>query len=206
MSTAPEYRPSVADRIGIWTFMVVGIAIVAWSAFAALSRVMQVLLGEDVPVLASFIDTRAEAPIGPDGALVPVTLDTAYVVAEQLPAASVVAALIEPAIAFLTVAIVVVCLILLARNILRGRIFSKGNTALVATAGFTGFIGSALAPFFGNMVANGAIARISNRTFERTAVLSIEPFPYIILAFALGIAVTAFGVGDRLRRETEGLV
>lgn len=206
MITTSEYRPSRSDRIGIWIFIVAGVAIVAWSAYAALMRVLQVLLGEDVPVLASFIETRAEAPIGPDGALVPVTLDTAYVTAEQLPAASVVAAIIEPLVAFLAVAVVVVCLILLARNTLRGRIFSRRNTALASTAGFTGLVGSALAPFFGNMVANGAVADISDRTFDRTTVLSIEPFPYILAAFAIAIVVTAFGIGDRLQRDAEGLV
>ncbi len=206
MTTATEYRPSFGDRIGIAIFMVAGLAIVAWSAIAAIARIMEVLLGENVPVLAEFVDTRADAPIGPGGAPVPVTLDTAYVVAEQLPAPSVVAALIEPAIAFLTVATVVICLILLARNILRGRIFGRGNTALVSTAGFTGLIGSALPPFFGNMVANGAIADISDRSFDNTVVLSVDLFPYVIGAFIVAIVVTAFGVGDRLQRETEGLV
>lgn len=206
MTTASEYRPSKGDKIGILIFIFAGIAIVAWSAFASLSRVMQVLLGEDVPVLAEFANTLADAPIGPGGASVPVTLDRAYVVADQLPGPSVVAALIEPVAAFLAVATVVACLILLSRNILRGRIFSRGNTALVSTAGFTGLIGSALPPFFGNMVANGAVADISDRTFENTVMLSVDLFPYIIGAFIVAIVVTAFGVGARLQRETEGLV
>lgn len=206
MTAAVEYRPSKGDRIGILVFTALGIAIVAWSAYAAFWRIMQVLLGEDVPVLASFIETRVDAPIGPGGALVPVALDTARVTAEQLPASAVIAALSEPVVAFLTIAAVVACLILLSRSIRRGRIFGRRNTALAATAGITGLVGSALASLLGSVAAAEAVAEISGGSFDGAAVLPIDPLPYAVAAFAIAIVVTSFSVGDRLQREAEGLV
>ena len=55
------------------------------------------------------------------------------------------------------------------------------------------------------MVANGAFARISGREFDNP-VMSIPLMPLLLLAFAASIVVTAFTVGDRMRRDTEGLV
>lgn len=206
MSAATPYRPSRTDALGILVFMVVGAGILIWTAIGSAARIMQVLLGEDVPVTARFIDTRVEAPIGPGGSPVPVELDTAILTPEELPGASVVAALLEPAVLLATVATVIVCLLILARNILRGRVFSRGNTVLVSVAGITGLVGFALVPMLGNMVANGAVARMSDYGFENTAVLAVEPFPFIIAAFVFAIVATAFTVGHRLQRDTEGLV
>ena len=50
-----------------------------------------------------------------------------------------------------------------------------------------------------------AFARISGREFDNP-VMSIPLMPLLLLAFAASIVVTAFTVGDRMRRDTEGLV
>lgn len=206
MSTATPYRPSRADAVGIVIFMVVGAGILLWTAIGSVGRIMRVLLGEDLPVTARFVDTRVNAPVGPGGAPVPVELDTATLTAGELPGASVVAAILEPSVMLVTVATAIVCLLLLARNILRGRVFSQGNTVLVSVAGITGIVGFSLVPMLSNMVANGAVARMSDSGFENTAVLAVEPFPVVIAAFVFAIVATAFTVGNRLQHETEGLV
>jgi len=200
------YRPSLGDRIGIIVFIVAGVAIVAWSAVAAASRIVHVLLGEDIPATARFIGVEAEAPIGPGGAMLPVQVQTATVTATHLSSAGVGGAILGQVILFGTIATVVVCLILLARNSLRGRIFSRGNTRLVTATGMTALAGFGLAPVFEGMVANDTIARLSERSFHDYAIVTVEPLPFVLLAFAFGIVSTAYTIGARIQRETEGLV
>jgi hypothetical protein len=202
--TAPRI-PSRADSIGIWAFMVAGIAIVAWAAVSAAMRIAQALTADEVRVLGEFAGTPAEAPIGPEGAPVAVELDRAFLFTDELPVASLVSLVLAEVVFAATVAVVVTCLVLLSASTLRGRVFSRRNTRLVATAGGTGLIGAAAVPFFGNMAANGAFARISDGTFDNV-IMAVDLMPFVLGAFIVAIIGTAFSIGERLQRDTEGLV
>ncbi|MCS0498498.1 hypothetical protein [Protaetiibacter mangrovi] len=105
----------------------------------------------------------------------------------------------------LTVVTVVTCLAYLARSVFAGRVFGPGNSRLVGTAGIVGLVGFAVVPFFGNMGANAAFAQISDGTFDNV-VMAIQPFPFILAAFAVALITTVFVVGERLQRDAEGLV
>jgi len=195
-------RPDAAALIG---FMVSGAVIAVWVVVNAVRRVLEVVPNRDVPVTAVFDGTPAQAPLGPDGAAVTVELATARLIAPELPVASVIALVIEQVALVATVLVVVGALLWLTKNIVRGTIFSRTNTALVSTAGIVGLLGFCAVPFFANMGANGAFAWISDRTFDN-AVMSVDLFPLLLLAFIAALASTVFTVGDRLQRETEGLV
>lgn len=205
MDTTEDRVLSKPDAVGLAIFMIVGAGIAIWSVVAAALRIIEVLPGHDVPVLAVFHDTPAQAPIGPDGASAAVTLEQAWITAAQLPAPSVWALVIQQILQAGTIVTVVACVTLLLRSILRGTVFSRRNTALVATAGLTAVIGYALVPYFGNMGANGAFARISERTFDNV-IMSVDLMPLFVLAFVAALGSTVFTVGHRLQRETEGLV
>ncbi|SFR84406.1 hypothetical protein SAMN05428970_2988 [Agromyces sp. CF514] len=204
-STTQQYRPSRADLVGMGAFLVAGTVIAVWAVVAAVLRIIEVLPNRDVQVPAEFVGTVAEAPIGPDGASLPVVLDRAAVTADSLPALSLASLVIEQAIAATTVVVVVACLVALSWSVMRGRVFSRRNTRLVTIAGFTGLLGYAAVPFFGNMAANGAFAVVSERTFDNV-VMSVDLAPYLLLAFVAALATVVFSIGDRLRRDTEGLV
>ncbi len=195
-------RPDAAALIG---FMVSGAVIAVWVVVNAVRRVLEVIPNRDVPVTAVFDGTPAQAPLGPDGAAVTVELATARLIAPELPVASVIALVIEQIALVATVLVVVGALLWLTKNIVRGTIFSRTNTALVSTAGIVGLLGFCAVPFFANMGANGAFAWISDRTFDN-AVMSVDLFPLLLLAFIAALASTGFTVGDRLQRETAGLV
>jgi hypothetical protein len=197
--------PSRADTVGIWAFMVVGIGIVAWAVIGATMRIAEALTSRDVRVLAEFSGTPAEAPIGPGGAPVTVELDRAFLFTDELPGASLVALVLAEIVFALTVAGVVACLVLLSASTLRGQVFSRRNTRLVGTAGTIGLLGAAAVPFLGNMAANGAFARISEREFDNV-IMAVDLMPFVLGAFVVAIISTAFAVGERLQRDTEGLV
>ncbi|WP_403022667.1 hypothetical protein [Salinibacterium sp. GXW1014] len=196
---------SRADVVAMAFFMLMGGVFAIMTLVQCVQRTIEVLAGDGVRVFAEFIGTPADAPIGPGGAARVVELDSAWILPDALPAASVWALVIEQVLIAASVVTVIASLLALLWNVLRGRVFSRANTRLILTAGFAGFLGSALAPFFANMGANGAFAQISDGTFNNV-VQSVEVMPLFAVAFLAALGGTVFGVGERLQRETEGLV
>jgi hypothetical protein len=204
-TTTPLYRPSKGDVVSMWAFLAAGAAIAVWAVVSAVLRIIEVLPNRDVQLAADFAGTVAQAPIGPDGAPLPVVLDRAIITAETLPTLSLVALVAEPVAAATTVVVVITCLVLLGWSVTRGVVFSRRNTRLVTTAGFTGLVGYAVVPFFANMAANGAFAEVSDQTFDNV-VIAVDLAPFLLLAFIAALAGVVFSIGERMRRDTEGLV
>ena len=208
MTTAQATEPQVWSRwdaAAMWFYGLLGVAFVVWTLVGATRRIIEVVGGGTIPVVGEFAGTPADAPIGPDGAAVTVELDRAVLLPTELPFTSVVALVIEQVLIVGAVAVTVGCLFALIWSILHGRLFSRRNTTLVATATGAALVGFAAAPFFANMGANGAFAWISDRTFDNV-ILSVDPVLLFGAAFVGSIATTAFSVGARLQRDTEGLV
>lgn len=197
---------SRGDAASFWFFVVAGVAIAIWAVVRSVANIAAAAPNQNVRVVTPFVDTVAQAPLGPGGSAVAVELTGGVVTAPSLPAASLWALFIAEGLFAVVVVTVVTLLLLLTSSILRGRIFSRRNTALVSTAGVVTLVGAAGVPFFQNMVANGAIAWISERTVDRGTVQLIDLPSLIGIAFVAGLAGTAFAVGDRLQRDTEGLV
>lgn len=196
---------SRADAASMWLFIVAAIAFAVFTLVRGILRVIELVHNSSVTVPATFADTTAGAPIGVDGTTVEVTLEEAMLTVEALPTASVWAGILEVVTILLATTIVVICLVLLCRELLAGRIFSRRNTRIALTAGITWLVGLALAPFFGNMVANGAFAVISERTFNNV-VMTVDVQTLFTAAFVAALVASIFAVGDRLQRDQEGLV
>lgn len=191
--------------MSLWAFVVVGVLIAAATLWASIARIAEVLPNRDVEVLGVFADTTAQAPIGPDGAAVDVGLDQAILTVPSLPAASLWALVAAQVVLAAAVIAVVICLVWLIRNVAAGQLFSARNTRLVSWAGVAGFVAYAAVPFLENMAANGGFARLSEGSFDNV-VLTARPLGLVMLAFVVAMAGTVFAVGDRMRRDTEGLV
>lgn len=205
MATVETYRPSKGDRVSLGLFAVFGVAIAAASLWSAVARILEVLPNTDVEVRGEFAGTTGQAPIGPGGAPVDVALDRATLTVPSLPDASLWALVAAQVVLATTVVVVVGCLVRLIRDVAAGEIFSPRNTRLVGWAGGVGFLGYAAVPFLENMAANGAFARLSDRTFDNV-ILTAEPLDLVMVGFVVAMAGTVFAVGDRLRRDTEGLI
>lgn len=205
MAELETHRVSRKDRFGLWCFVAFGVVMAAVSVIGAIARIVEVLPNEDVTVTADFAGTAAQAPIGPDGSEVAVELDRAVLTVPSLPGASVGAIVIQQVVLAVGVIVVVWCLTLLVRNMAAGRIFSARSTRYATGASVAGFVTYASVPFFGNMAANGAFARLSDRTFENV-VMSANIGGLVLAGFLAALASTVFAVGDRVRRDTEGLI
>ncbi|NLP85125.1 hypothetical protein HF576_14850 [Microbacterium sp. CFH 90308] len=202
--TARERTLSRSDVSAMWFFIVAGVALVGVSAYFGIARIVEAAGGR-VQVPAVFEGTTGQAPIGPDGAMRDVELQTALLSPDSLSVAGMGALVLEQALAVVSIATVVGCLIAVTASVLRGRVFSRRNTALVSTAGIAGLAGLAGVPFFGNMVANDAFRSISQRTFDNV-IMSVNLSHLLLAAFVVAIVTTVFTVGDRLQRETDLLV
>ncbi|MFJ4037254.1 hypothetical protein ACIPVB_04160 [Microbacterium sp. NPDC090007] len=206
-SPAPASRLlSRGDTVGMFFFLVLGVGLAVWAVVQSVLTIVAALPNRDVRVAAPFLDTVAQAPIGPDGAPVDVELGSGVVIAPELPIASLWALVIAQVLFAAVVVTVVALLLVLVVGILRGRIFSRRNTGLVSAAGGVTLVGVAGVPFFQNMVANGALAWISERSYERGLVQTVDLPVLFGVAFLAALAGTVFSVGDRLQRDTEGLV
>jgi hypothetical protein len=198
-----ERTISKGDTAAMALFVVAGIAIAGWTVWHTVARIIELTDGRHVRVAVEFLDAPARAQL-PSGTLA-VHLDTASVTVDSLGLMGVIPGILGQVAFAVTITGVVACLILLSRNILRGRVFGATNTRIVMIGGMVGLIGAAASRFFDNMLANAAMAQLTDGPTD-TAVMSIEPFAFILAAFALSVIGTVFVVGARLQRETEGLV
>lgn len=197
---------SRGDTVSLLLFLAAGVGLAVWAVVHSIVTIVDALPNRDVRVAMPFLHTAAQAPLGPDGAPVSVELGSGVVVAPELPLASLWALVIAEVLFAVVVATVVALLLVLTIGILRGQIFSRRNTAIVTTVGAVTLVGLAGVPFFQNMVANGALARISEYGYDRGLVQTIDLPVLLSAAFVAAVAGTVFSVGDRLQRDTEGLV
>lgn len=205
MTSTKQGTLSRGDAGALIGFCIAGVAIAAYITVFSIIRILELVSGERVPVMVEFVDQPIEAPLGPDGATIALELDRAIMTADRLPPIATVPGIVGQVIQILTIIVVIGCLMLLARGILAGTVFSRRNTGLVATAGITGLVGFAAVQFFDTMLSNAAVAVVTDNSVDN-AVISIEPFTFVLAAFIIALISTAFAIGDRLQRETEGLI
>lgn len=205
MTSTKQGTLSRGDAGALIGFCIAGVAIAAYITVFSIIRILELVSGERVPVMVEFVDQPIEAPLGADGATIALELDRAIMTADRLPPIATVPGIVGQVVQILTIVVVIGCLLLLARGILGGTVFSRRNTGLVATAGITGLVGFAAVHFFDTMLANAAVAVVTDNSVDN-AVISIEPFTFVLAAFIIALISTAFAIGDRLQRETEGLI
>ncbi|KNY05904.1 hypothetical protein [Microbacterium sp. GCS4] len=194
-------RGDVGALVG---FCIAGVVIAVYFTVYSIVRIIELAGGRQVPVRVEFRGDSVDLPLSTGGSI-PVGLESGTIVAPQLPLVAVVPGIIAQVLQIITVVVVIACLILLARLTIGGRIFGRGRTAVVATAGITGLLGFSGVRFFDNMLANATVSRIADNGIDN-AVLTVEPFTFILAAFVVALITTVFSIGDRLQRETDGLV
>ena len=204
MNAEPSTRPTRSDRADLWTVIIVGIMIAVFALGNAVVRIASIVPNTNVDVLAPFFDTVTALPLGPDGAMVDVRVDSAWLTVSDLPVI-VVASLVGAVLVELAMTLIIVAsAMLLCRNLMTGNAFSRTNTRLVFTVSATLIVGTTLSSLFTTMGVNGAFATLSDGSYDG-AVATGDIVPYFA-AIALAAVALAFKTGERLQRETEGLV
>jgi len=170
----------------------------------AVGRVAEVLPNRDVPVLAPFAGEHTQLPIGPGGAPVTVAVDQAVITASDLAPVTVTSLVLEAVVVAIGLLGALACLALLCVNLARGTAFSRTNSRLVVLGTFSLLIAWALGGLFRTMGMNGTFAAVSEHTYDN--VIFATDLAPVAAILALGAVATAFAVGERLQRDTEGLV
>ena len=89
-------------------------------------------------------------------------------------------------------------------NLARGRAFSRANVRIVLGGVGVLAVGWLVGTILTTMTVNGALAAVSDHTYEGITFSTDWAIPFAILA--VGAVGAAFQVGARLQRDTEGLV
>ncbi|MET4637731.1 hypothetical protein [Mycetocola sp. 2940] len=204
MQVESSVRPTRSERIDLWTVIVVGaVAALITIGFAAV-RLAGILPNSGVEVLVPFVNTPASLPIGPGGAAVDVEVDQGVLTVSGLPGSVVTflaLAVLVDAVMTLTI---IGCLGIVCVNLMKGHAFSRTNPRLIIVSAVVLIAGTAFGSILQTMGANGALAAVSGGSFDGV-VASGSIAPYFVAAGLAAVSV-AFTAGERMQRDTAGLV
>ncbi|WP_313403924.1 DUF2975 domain-containing protein [Aeromicrobium sp.] len=195
-----------ATRADVWFTVALAVVAIVATVVDAVTRLVDVVPNRDVPVEVQLSTSQQSIAIDGVGEAVPAELDRFTVHVSDLPFASYVSVIATVVVPALTVVAVLVCLTWLLRNIGAGQFFSRTNTRLVTTAALVGVLGWVLTVAFSTAAANGALAQLTTDPeagFEITMNIS---FLYLFAAMVTGCVAAAFHTGERMQRDSEGLV
>jgi hypothetical protein len=149
--------------------------------------------------------------VGPAGADEAIIASQAYLRVSDLPAAASAAVLAQIILGALTGIVLLILLFLLCRNLIRGIAFDRANTRILSWASAALFVGYLLSTQAGGAASRMALSTIGAEAWTCLigcpggAAPAVDYSPYV-LALALGVLAGAFRVGERLQKDTEGLV
>jgi hypothetical protein len=193
------------DRADLVAVLVVGAIAAVVVVIVTIMRLTSVFVPGGISVRIPLRDVTAKLPIGADGGPIEASVDSATVVVDgvnSVSAASFVLAILATALGYL---VAIACFMALTDHLLRGEAFSRRNTRLL-TASSIAVIGGAIATLcFETMGLNGVGAVLGSDATDRDHLLW-SFWPAYLVAMALGGLAVAFRAGERLQRETEGLV
>lgn len=196
-------RVSRADRSALYVTVAIGAAAAGGALWATVSRLMEVLPGRDIPVVVP-LDERASLPLGPDGAEVEAAVEHATVIVPTVAPATHFALVAHPLVTGLALVAGIVLFSLFCLNLARGKGFARSNVRIVVAAMLVLTVGWALATLFQTMSVNGALASLSDGTYD-TLTAEVD-LTWVFALLALGAVAGAFQIGERLQRDTRGLV
>lgn len=202
-SAPPAHRLSRGDRGALWAFIIAGIALATTTAVIAAIRISSLLGPGPTPIEIEFAGLPAKAAAGTSTLSFEVT--SATLLASELSPVALVTGISAPVLLTLVTATIAVCLIALAASLIRGQIFSKRNSRLVVTAGLTGLIGFVAVNLLNTVLANDVLFGATGGQ-SSYMVLSFEPGTYLLSAFVIALVSSVFVIGERMQRDTEGLV
>jgi hypothetical protein len=197
-------RVEKSDRVGLYlsvAFAAIGICIaLTGTAF----RLIEVAPGHDIPVLVPLAGEPAALPLGPNGAAVTAQVRTATVIVADPAPATLFALWAQPIVSGLGWSVGLVLAAKFCLRLARAQVFTRGTVRLTFAATVVlisaWFAGSILT----HMTTNGALAAVSDYTYDSVNFKGDDaPLVGVLLLASVGVALR---VGERLQRETEGLV
>jgi hypothetical protein len=194
------------DRSDLWATMVTAAAAAVATVTITVIRLLDLFAVDGITATARVDGVPADLPIGPGGSPVAGTLHQISFTAadiDPISAGSYAAAIIVTGLAYL---VVIACILRFCLNLARGQAFIRENTKLITITASTILVGTALAAFCNTMGANGAFAALGDGALEPNNAVTAEYWVAMFACVTLGAVAVAFRAGERLQRDTEGLV
>ncbi|GIG34861.1 hypothetical protein [Cellulomonas pakistanensis] len=202
MTTRTPWFTSRADLLSV---QVVGAAVILWQAIGLVASVARIAPNRDAPVDVMVAGAPVDLPLGPDGAPLAATVDTATLTVSDMPVATHVAALGAAVVPPLATIAVTICVLMLCRRMLAGQFFSGTITRLITAVSL--LVAGGWVAWFGCSVlaSNGVLALVADRSILEEITFQVSWTP-VLTSMAIGALAAAFHAGERLQRDAEGLV
>lgn len=202
MTDAPVLSKS--DRAGMYLYVGIGAVAVVAVIWQVIARLIEVAPGRGIPVLVPFDGESAPLPIGPGGSAIDVAVDQATVTVQDPAAATLFALWAQPIVIGLALCAGIVLASLFCLRLARGKAFQRGTARLVYTAVVVLAVGWFAGSILTSMTVNGALSAVSDYGYDG-ARFQTDWVPIFALLVLTAIG-SAFQIGERLQRDTEGLV
>lgn len=199
-------RPSLSEAVALGLVATGAVSIGVASVVGAIGRGVEIF-GSPVPVSLPVNETEMASLADADG-IAAAEYTHSVVSFETLDAGTRWLLLAEVALPAMATVIVCMALWWLGLSLIRQRAFRRSMVPVLATAAFALVVTGMIAPLF------GAIGRA--QVVEQLAASGLDDGFWMFLyelnpasigwGIALALVATAFEVGQRLQRETEGLV
>ncbi|RUR03525.1 hypothetical protein [Labedella endophytica] len=202
-------RTAVLDRSDVfvlWLFAVLA-ALVGVAALVTAVTAIGGLFGDAVPVtLSTVMPVPADAATG-TATIVSGSFDRADVVVSGIDMGARFALAGSIAVSALTTAIVAASIAALCRAVLRGRPFVRSMTWLLATASITLIAGTLIAAGLDTAAMFSIVAALNPDPMDAVfPFMSEYDFGPLLIGLVLSVVATAFQLGQKMQRDTEGLV
>lgn len=192
-----------ADRIVLYALAAVGAAIALLAVVGASIRTTAIL-GGPIDVDVSFLSVPVDLQMGTSS--LAVQMNSGAVRVDQVSGAAagfLIAAAITGALCTVTF---VLSLLIIARNLLRATPFCRSSTVAAVLALLAGILTTMLIPNLQMLGSAWAVTDTVDTTFSGIAIGGIAIEAIILTVFAGVLLVVVFSIGDRLQRDTQGLV
>ena len=217
-----QHPLGAADRISLWAFLGLGALGAAAGVAVSVARIAEIVGTGEVAVKTEVLEASPQTLS--DG--VAATVESITLTVSDLPASALAPAIAGPALMIVGIIGIAVGLGFVARNVLRGSVFSRGTAVAIGATWIIALITFIAQPMLGFMTAVETVAGIGTGTgtgtgsgtdsfdgghgwaglSELTPAVSFSILPWIFLAIVGAITAHAFAVGAKLHRETEGLI
>ena len=199
--TAPLKR---SDRISLYLSAAIAIAAIIAGGAGTFTRLMEVAPGHDIPVLVRLAGESAQLPLGPGGSAVAAQVETVTVIVADPAPATLFALWAQPIVAGLSWSVGLVLAAMFCVRLARAQVFTRGTYRLTYLAAGVLTVGWFVGGILTNMTTNGALSAISDYSYDAvTFDVGWKQFLGVLFLAAVGVALQ---VGERLQRDTDGLV
>ncbi|MHC5797790.1 hypothetical protein ACVXZ4_16700 [Lacisediminihabitans sp. FW035] len=194
-----------ASRVTVWIFLALAVAAGLFTLVFGLGAVISSLASGTTPLTLALDHTLPAAADRGSASIVSGGYDSASVVVSGLDSGTVALATIARVAGVLTQAAIAASIALLAWRLLRGRAFRRSLSLIVAISGAILLIGGLLYGGLGLLAAWMAADQLNGVRGFWPIIGTVDGTP-LGIGVCLLLVGLAFGYGERLQRDVEGLV